>query len=580
MDRRQLFVCFGLFWIGLGWLALILSLAGVFYGEILFAYILVAGMIFLRLIVFNRATLKTEKQVFAIIIVTLLAILVFSYYATPTIFSGRDQGSFSEAAIRLVQNHHFTFSSLASVEFFKIYGPGKALNFPGFNYTQDGLLLTQFPPGYASWLAVFYYFFGLNGLIIANGAVLFVFFLTFYALSRQFLSSRATPVAFLMALTAFVFSWFLKFTLSENLALMLVWFGIYAFVIFTENKNRFYFVASFLSFGLLLFSRIEALAFLGVITLVLLFKYRDWKYLIFVVLGKKAFLVILSVLLVYIFHASTNSEIYIALIKSLFKPLASLKQDVLHTGGLTMLAYVLKIFALYAFLGFLIFALVGIAYLLKKRKFEILLPFLIVLPAFFYLIQPSITPDHPWMLRRFVFAVIPALIFYTAWFLDRFLIKNILFYSCSCALIMANLAVSVPYLSFSPDKNLLSQIEKLSDNFTPDDLILIDREATGDGWSMMAGPISFLYGKQAVYFFNPSDLDKIDKSKFSKIYFVIPDDNLKFYEKSDLLKRLAPQKDYGIRNNFLPADTSFQLPQPQEGLVRGKIYILEKQNEI
>jgi len=323
-----------------------------------------------RLITF---TLKTSpsKTAASKRFISLLAIFLFSYYTTPTIFSGRDQGSFSETAIRLAQNHHFTFSSPASVEFFKIYGPGKALNFPGFNYTKEGLLLTQFPPGYASWLAIFYSFFGLNGLIIANGVAFFVFFLSFYALVRQFLNSRAALATFFMVLTAFVFLWFFKFTLSENLALMLVWFGIYAFVVFTENKNRFYFIASFLSFGLLLFSRIEALAFLVMITLVLLFKYRDWKYLVFAVLGKKALLVILSVLTVYVFHASINSQTYIALIKNLFKPLAGLKQDILNTGGLTMFIYVLKVFTLYALLSFLFFAAAGIVYLLKKRKFAV-----------------------------------------------------------------------------------------------------------------------------------------------------------------------------------------------------------------
>ena len=575
LDRRQLFVCFGLFWLGLGWLALILSLLGIFYGAILFVYALVTGAIFLRLLIFNRSQFRSDNYILFVIVISLLAIFLFSYYTTPTIFSGRDQGSFSETAIRLAQNHHFTFSSPASVEFFKIYGPGKALNFPGFNYTKEGLLLTQFPPGYASWLAIFYSFFGLNGLIIANGVAFFVFFLSFYALVRQFLNSRAALATFFMVLTAFVFLWFFKFTLSENLALMLVWFGIYAFVVFTENKNRFYFIASFLSFGLLLFSRIEALAFLVMITLVLLFKYRDWKYLVFAVLGKKALLVILSVLTVYVFHASINSQTYIALIKNLFKPLAGLKQDILNTGGLTMFIYVLKVFTLYALLSFLFFAAAGIVYLLKKRKFEILLPFLIVSPAFFYLIQPSITPDHPWMLRRFLFTVIPVFIFYAAWFLDKLLKKRFLFYFSSCLLIVANLAVSVPYLSFSPNNDLLPQIKELSENFTASDLILVDQFATGDGWSMMTGPMNFLYGKQAIYFFNSNDLDKINKSKFSKIYFIIPDGNLEFYSKSGLLDRLSPQKEYIIKNNFMPASTSFQLPQPQDILVRGKVYLLE-----
>jgi len=575
LNQRQLFVCFGLFWIGLGWLALILSLLGIFYASILAVYALLAGAFFVWLVLFNKKNIKISVQLLSVIVATIALILITSFYTTPTIFSGRDQGSFSEAAVQLSQNHHFAFSFPASGEFFKIYGPGKALNFPGFNYTRDGFLLAQFPPGYPSWLAIFYSFFGLTGFIVANGVSFFIFFLAFYALARKFLKPSSALVTFFMALTAFVFSWFFKFTLSENLALMLVWFGIYAFAIFTKDKNRFFFVASFLSFGLLLFSRIEALAFLVMMALILLIKYRDWKYLLFGVLGKKAVLIILSVLLIYVFHATADSQIYTTLIKSVFKPLVNLKKDILSAGGFTQLFFVIKIFALYALLGFLVFASLGIAYLFKRRNFEILLPFLIIAPSFFYLIQPSITPDHPWMLRRFLFAVIPVCIFYTGCFLDRFFKKRFFFYLISGALIAANLTITIPYLSFSPDWNLLPQIEKLSENFSASDLVLVDRLATGDGWSMMTGPMNFLYSKQAVYFFNPKDLDKIDKTKFSKIYFIIPDGSLEFYAKSGLFGRLAPQNDYVITNKVLPASSAIRLPKAQDITVHGKIYLLQ-----
>lgn len=573
LSQRQLFVCFGLFWIGLGWLALILSLLGIFYASILAGYILLAGAFFAWLVLFNKKNIKISGQLFVVIGATLATIFILSYYTTPTIFSGRDQGSFSETAVRLSENHHFAFSSAASSEFFKIYGPGKALNFPGFNYAQEGSLLTQFPPGYSSWLAIFYSFFGLRGFIAANAISFFIFFLVFYSLGRQFLKPTSALIIFFMALTSFVFSWFFKFTLSENLALMLLWFGIYTFVLFAKNRERFYFISSFLSLGLLLFSRIEALAFLLVLALILLIKYRDWKYLIFGVLGKKAILVILSVLLIYVFHATADSQIYTALIKSVFKPLVNLKKDILRVGGFAQFFFVVKILALYALLGFLVFAAAGIARLFKKRQFEILFPFLICAPTFFYLIQPSITPDHPWMLRRFLFAVIPVCIFYTGWFLDWFFKKRFLFYLLSSALIAANLAITIPYLSFSPNQKLLPQIKELSSNFTYSDLVLVDRLATGDGWSMMTGPMSFLYGKQAVYFLNPKDLDKIDRAKFSKIYFIIPDNNLAFYEKFDLLGKLIPQKDYAIENNFLPPSNSVQLPQSEDIVTRGKIYL-------
>jgi hypothetical protein len=590
LDKYQLFTIFVLFWIGLAWLGLALSLLGIFYNIFIVAYILLGGLIFAYLLNFNTNKITINYRFFLIFFLSLLSVFIFSYYTVPTIFSGRDQGALSEAAIQLSQNHRLTFSFPAEKEFFKIYGTGKALNFPGFNYTPQGELMTQFPLGFVSWLAIFYSLIGLNGFIIANSITFLIFIFSFYLLARYYLRAQSAIVALLLILTSFVFSWFFKFTLSENLALMLTWFGLYEFVLFTRNKERFYLLASLTSFSLLIFTRVEALGFLAVIIAILLIKYKDWKYLLSVVIGKKILLLLGGFLLLYFFNLVIDTQSYMLMLKGILSPFLSLSSglkdysDANSVSFLETFFYSIKVLFSYALFNFILFGLVGFIYLWRHKKFEILIPFLIILPSFIYIIHPSISSDHPWMLRRFVFSVIPISILYTVWFLDWFFKKRVYFYIFTSLMLITNLLIFIPYLTISPDKNLLPQIEDLSDNFKGSDLILVDRDATGDGWSMMTGPLNFLFGKQAVYFFNPQDLAKIDRTKFSATYFIIPDDKLDAYQANGLIKRLLPVKNYQIQTNQLNVTTGekqelysapIKLPENENITIYGKIYLLK-----
>ena len=101
---------------------------------------------------------------------------------------------------------------------------------------------------------------------------------------------------------------------------------------------------------------------------------------------------------------------------------------------------------------------------------------------------------------------------------------------------------------------------------------------------MISGPMSFLYGKQAVYFFNPNDLDKINRNNFSNIYFIIPDKNLPSYEKSGLMEKLAIKEEYRIETTALDIVSGnkneiyskpINFPREQVNTIYGKIYQLK-----
>jgi hypothetical protein len=573
----------GLYFLGLGWLAVILTLLGIFYAWILAAYLLLGAAWLIRR--FNRRRkINFDRPFLIILVLSISTVILWAYYTTPTVFSGRDQGSFSQAAALLAQNHKLTFSFPAEKQFFQIYGPGKALNFPGFYYTRSGELVTQFPIGYISWLAVFYAFCGLAGFTLANAVTFLVFVMSFYLLARKYLRRDFSFLAVFFVLTSFIFAWFFKFTLSENLALALVWFGLLELVTFLETRQRLYLGAALASFVLLLFSRVEALAFLIMIAGIFLILFRHPQK-IFAAVGKKLGWIMGAMALLYLFSFKVNFYFYLTVIKGLTASFTS--RASFDPGGghfLVPAFYVLKLFSIYALIGFLILGILGILYLLWRKKYAWLVPAFVILPSFAYLVHPGISADQPWMLRRYLFAIVPGCILYTAIFLEHFFPKKIYAYILAAFILTANLLALVPYLAFSPDQNLLPQIKNIAADFNSSDLVLADPLATGDGWAMLPGPMRFLLGKQAVYFFNPEDLAKINTQDFNHVYLIIPDQDFARYAAAGLLDKLITLKNYRIETSVLTSENSTQettwdspvaLPGVQKNIVYGKIYLLK-----
>ena len=588
IDNATPFSFFGIGLIAFGWLAFFLAFFGLFQSWIIVTVALALVSVFVYLTVTHRQKLRLSRDFSLVIILSIIAILIFSYFTVPTIFTGRDQGSLSSAAISLAQNHSLTSSFPAEKEFFKIYGPGQALNFPGFYYTKNGDLISQFPLGYIAYLAAFYAMFGLSGLIVANALSFFLFLISFYAVAKNYLESKPALIAFLLVTTSFVFSWFFKFTLSENLALGLLWFGIAQFLLFWKEESQLSLFAFVFSFGLLLFVRIEAFAFLAIALALLFFKYKKNKQqLKKLALSREIIFVTALIIIAFLSSLYSSSAFYMTLAKGILNSFNFSKSDPGEVSPYPLAGtfYLFRVFSVYAVLTYILLALAAFFYFLKKRNFEKLLPYLIILPIFIYLINPSISLDHPWMLRRYVFAIIPLSILYSVIFLKDILKKNLFFYIFSFFLLLTNLIIFLPYFRLQENPTLLPQIEKLSHNFENNDLVLIDRDAAGNPWAMMAGPLNLLFKKQAVYFFNPDDFGKIDLTKFGKIYLIIPDDNIATYKDNGFLNNFITVKSYSFENfNLSETDKSrvehyknpVILPPYLKNYIYGKIYLLKQ----
>ncbi|MFA6047613.1 MAG: hypothetical protein WCV59_00725 [Parcubacteria group bacterium] len=581
-SKYRLFTFFGLFWVGVSLLSIVLAMAGIFYKEIIFAYVIIFGIFLVIIFAINRQIIYQNLKFSPILIASLVFIIFLSYNTTPTIFSGRDQGSLSEAAILLSQNHNLYSSSTASQEFFKIYGQGLALNFPGFNYAHDGQLITHFPLGYVSWLAAFYSVFGTNGLIIANSITFLLFLLCFFLVSRMYMNSTFSFWTLVLVASSFVFSWFFKFTLSENLALALFWFGLWEFLLFIRRRKRLYLMSAFFSLIVLAFTRVEVLAIIPIALIVLWIKYKNKSLTEKPVARSWMLIPVILAIIVFVVSLKINWPFYLNFAKGFLNSLSKDDPADVVPYSFSSYFYLWKVLGIYALLHFIVISVLGFIYFIKNKKYILLIPFFISLPVWIYLLNPSVSMDHPWMLRRFLFAVLPIAILYSVLIIDRFFQRKMYAYVILFILFVINLFITIPYLKITENKNLLSQVEEIGANFSPSDLILVDREATGDGWTMMTGPLNFLYGKQAVYFINPSDLDGIDRNRFSNVYFIIPDKNADFY--ASLMDRLIFQKEYRIETNALDVkqekkqdlfNQPVQLPKEKIMVTYGKIYQLQ-----
>jgi hypothetical protein len=563
----HLFTLKSLLWLVFGWTGFLLTLAGFFYGWVVWLAFFLAMGILLKNELRNRTFFRTSKELLVVSAIIVIFIATLSCFSTPTVFSGRDQGSISEAAVRLAQNHKLTFSTPASDVFFKIRGAGRALNFPGFFYTKTGELITQFPLAYIAWLASFYAAFGLIGFTLANAVLSIFFLITFYLIARSFMPLRASLASLLLVATSISIYWFPKYTLSENLALTLLWVSLFALLAFLKKQNKLNLLLYLSASTLLAFTRIEGIAFLITSTGIIFFSQPARAYL------KKLFdfkflLGLVFLLLVFIANLFWDLNFYKELVKAIL-PITTTPQATELAGlgnPINPEFYILKIFSLYGMLSFFLLATAACIFYAVRRNTVKLLPLLVIAPSLIYFLDSHISPDHPWMLRRFAFSLLPVAIFYCALILsdlNDYLSsqqKNVFLKAApviiALALLSGNLPAFLQFATFSENKNLLEQTTKISQLFSSKDLILIDSQVTGDGWAMLAGPMNFLNGKNAAYFFNTQDLAKLDFKNFENVYLITPDSRIPFYTNSTISQRLVPIDQYALTTSRLELESA------------------------
>lgn len=538
------FSFFGLGFILFGWFVYFLAVASMFSTR----FIAIFGVLLLLGILASAKRWLAEESlgVRAVFVASILLAASLMYVAEPTVFSGRDQGSLSEAAFELSKNGKVSFETSASGALAAIYGAGQALHFPGFYYRQDGALTTQFPLGYISWLGAFTAMFGIDGFRVSNGILLALSLLSMFFLVRIFAGGRYGAIAFLLMAASFLPLWFAKSTLTENYALFLFLFTTLNTILFLRENRASFFIGAFLSALLLAVTRIEGL-WTVVAVLGLLLASRSGRDFARVqpLLFRTFPLLFAGGVLAINFAASMPFYTVIAkaFLKNFFAVSGADTPDLGDSAGMFVALW--QLFLSYGVFFLFVAGLAGIVFLIARKRWEALIPALLALPLFTYFIDPNIARDHPWMLRRFLPMLFPVLLFSsvvaTAFFLSGKKMVTAEFPSTGkgkaivlglfLLLLLLELPASARTFAFAENRGLLAQTAQLATLIGDRDLVLVDQMATGDRYAIPAAPLRFLYGKQAVYFFNPEDYEKMEKSGFEHVYILMPPEHFEFWQR-------------------------------------------------
>lgn len=529
---------FFLFFSGWSFLALLLAWGGMFHAFAFFIFtILFVGVSLVshfkkkRLsqflsqeFVFSRILLWIHSRIH-LPLLFLLSFFLASFLQPTTFFSGRDEGSLFQASFKLAETHSLVFSSPEIYSFFEIYEQGRALNFPGFYYTNNGSLVTQFPIAGIAWYASFLSLFGLVGLSLANAILLFLFFLSFIYIAKTFSPPSWLAYGIGMLATSFPIFWFSRFTLSENFALAFVWIFICATIMLLKKPTQKNFLLWFLSGTLLLFGRIEGVAFFF-ISLFIIFQNKSSRTFLFTNTRKYLFLPAGILFILSAISLSVSVPFYITVIKGFLMG----SSETFHNGSAFLFSLIdrFRLIFLYGMGSTIIAGLFGIRLLLKKKGIllhhPLSLSFLIISPSFLYLLVSFISPDHPWMFRRLTFSVMPLFSLFSLFafvsFFKTYKKTTALF---AILLFLSQISAFLYFFPVIQGRDLLTFTQKLSQDIPDDELLLVDQLASGNGFQMLPGALSTIFSKHAVYFMNPYDLDRLNLSKFSSVSLLVPE---------------------------------------------------------
>ncbi len=519
-----------LFFSGWGFLGVLLAWTGKFNAFWFIAYTIVFCMITLLVAWRSRHKVSDARpssllsRLSHYLFPALLACLLASFFQPTTYFSGRDEGSIFQASFELEQTRSLAFSSPESRAFFDIYHKGRALNYPGFYYTENGSLTTQFPIAYIAWLASFLSLFGLTGLMVANGTLLFLFFLAVTHIIQTFAPKKWGVIGMILLATSFPIFWFSRFTLSENFALAFLWIFIWSIYAFAHSPDRKKLFLLLLTGTLLLFGRIEGIAFLGMAALFLFYKKNTRVFLTKSIWIHIILPLILFALLAFI-SFSVNTPFYITIVKGFLEG----SSEALSNAPSILSTFIDRISILFLYgIGLsLLLGSVGFYFLVKERSKENALTatLWIVLPSFLYLFISFISPDHPWMLRRFMFSIVPTFLLFSIFLCVKAESPRHRFrgYAFAFVLLIAQLSSLLYFFPISQGDDLLRSTKNIAASLPENDLVLVDQLASGDGFHMLSGPLQTLLSRHALYFMNPYDLDRLDLSDFSTVSLLVPE---------------------------------------------------------
>jgi hypothetical protein len=501
---------------------------------------------------FLSLTKKLLKNHLILVLLLLTYSLYIFFYFTPSYLGGRDPGALGEASIQLAENHSLYFQPKTLETFNNQNSNEQALNFPGFIIKNDHLK-SQFNLGFISYSAFFYTLFGVKGFFLANILALLFGLTAVYLITYQITNNKKISLlGITLIIFSFPFYYHTRTTYSESIAFAFTFLTVFNLIVLnqkskTDLKNL-SLILPVLAFFSLILIRIEAVFLTPFIAFIYYLSFKNQKIKIKKL--KTFWLLIIILGLLFLIYSLTMLPFY----EKMFKDLIDYKytQTDLNqeTGNNQSLLdafknqfyktnYILKIFSIYhlglmiitGFLGLIFFVIRKLKKLVNrfliKQKIKltpIIIIFLSIGPYLIFFLKPMISMDHPWLLRRFMFSVIPLLTIFSIYIIFKlFFKKNKATYVMTIilfCLLVYQLPLFFKYGFKKENPALKEELAKIAENFNETDLLLIDKSISPDSWSLIAQPLSYLFNKNAVYIYLPQDIEEIPKNKYDNIYFL------------------------------------------------------------
>jgi hypothetical protein len=469
-------------------------------------------------------------ELLAFLFATFWSLIVFLNFNI-SYLGGRDPGAMVEAAVMLSQNQKITFRP-AALEFLNSQNSNHmALNFPGFIITEDNQLKTQFNLGYISYLAFWFSFLGDWGLKFANIPGIFIGLLAIFYLTKAQTKSSVWGLASLPLIAfTFPFFWHARQNLAETTAFGLLFTFIYSLFLYqkTKGKNFSFLFSAFFSLLVFCLVRIEGVFLMAILLIYLFFQDKKVGFPLF--RSKKFQALLVGSFLIFLAYSLSILPFYKKMIKDVlgYSPINPSFLGFSPFGYLLpKTLYVLKVFLNYQLFPLLILGIVYILIIIfggifrrKLSQIELLL-LLFLGPFLIYFLKPNISLDHPWILRRYLFAVLPFLALGTIFLIHKSAKKlGSLSLFVATIILIPSLVLLFRYISLKENPLIKQELALLATKFQKDDLILIDKSVSPNDWSLISEPLRFLFGLNTVYIYNPQDLAKIPKDKFPKAYLL------------------------------------------------------------
>ncbi|MFA6524966.1 MAG: glycosyltransferase family 39 protein [Patescibacteria group bacterium] len=484
---------------------------------------------------------RAEKgRINSIAIVSFVIIAVFCFvigYFHHDLPTGRDDFSYIYAADRLSVS-----GSLEWNDYFTrpVHG---VRNLGGDTFT------SQFLPSYTTYLAVYNLFGGLEALMWANVLLFLLTLGVFYFLIKNLAGRKASLIGIILMLSSYVFFWFPKRTNSENISMFLIWLGIWLMILALKNKKTGYLLLGLIPYSLLLLTRPEGVIFFAVyctVTLFLIFsKYNNMIFRDRLTNIAGLFSTIFNLIIFYFYISRYEANyiltqaidvfegfdfvyknisillLFILMLVVLIASAIKLRKKIdfqrlifwttivlivifeavflysVSVGDLKWIVYrtqyVLENFVFYFYFLYIFIILLG----LKKKVFtqnEFLMT-VILLPAFFFIIEPNIALDQPWFMRRFFPTLIPLFIILSAVALSRLSLTGRKLKYVVFSLVLIGIVTTRSIFFFVENDGILSQVESFNKIFPKESLVVMN---PGWDWQKIAVIQHYFYDIDAL----------------------------------------------------------------------------------